>query len=83
MLFRITVISITLTKKKKDKNILSYSDNGIGVPEGFNFRKQNTLGLKLIYSIGEHQMKGKVTMKNNNGVYSKLEFSNNLYKSRV
>lgn len=63
--------------------ILQYSDNGVGVSDGFDFRNQNTLGLKLIYEIGERQMLGNVSMKSDNGVKCKIEFSNNLYKSRV
>lgn len=77
------MISITLTKVDPDKNILHYSDNGVGVADNFDFHNQNTLGLKFIYNIGEQQMMGKVTMKNNNGVNCLVEFTNNLYKKRV
>jgi len=77
------MISITLTKVDPDKNILHYSDNGVGVSNDFDFHNQNTLGLKFIYNIGEQQMMGKVTMKNNNGINCLVEFTNNLYKKRV
>lgn len=77
------LINITLTRAEPDKNILHYSDNGVGVSGDFDFRKQNTLGLKFIFNIGERQMMGKVTMKNDNGVNCYVEFSNNLYKKRV
>lgn len=77
------LITITLTRNGQNKNLLRYSDNGIGVADGFDFRNQNTLGLKLIYGIGEKQMLGKVTMENKNGVSCSFEFPNNLYKKRV
>ncbi len=76
------LISISLSKEK-DKFILHYRDNGVGVNDGFNFRIQNSLGLKLIYRIGELQMMGKVEMENNNGVSCLVEFSDNLYQSRI
>lgn len=76
-------ISITLAREGSDKNILHYSDDGAGVPEGFDFRDQNTLGLKLVHSIGEMQMMGKVTFKNLNGVKCSVEISTGLYKERI
>jgi two-component sensor histidine kinase/PAS domain-containing protein len=77
------VISISLTRNDPDKIILSYFDNGVGVKEGFDFREQNSLGLKLIYSIGEKQMMGNIIMENKKGVCCLFEFSNNLYNARV
>ncbi len=77
------MISITLTRGESENIILQYSDNGIGVPDGFDFQNQNTLGLKLIYNIGEMQMLGKVVMQNNNGVSCLIEFPDDLYKARV
>ncbi|OHD17058.1 MAG: hypothetical protein A2086_06145 [Spirochaetes bacterium GWD1_27_9] len=77
------IITIILKKSQSDKNVLNYSDNGIGFPDGFDFENQSTLGLKLIYSIGEQQMMGKVEMKNANGVSCLVEFSNNFYKIRI
>ncbi len=76
------IIRIILTKCDTG-NILQYIDNGIGVPEGFDFRNQNTLGLKLIHNIGELQMGGRVDMMNTNGVICTFEFPDNLYKARV
>ncbi|MBN2544360.1 MAG: PAS domain-containing protein [Spirochaetes bacterium] len=68
------LITINLSSEKSGKNILHYSDNGIGVPEGFDFRNQKTLGLNLIYNIGESQLSGKVIMENNNGINCIIEF---------
>jgi two-component sensor histidine kinase/PAS domain-containing protein len=77
------IISISFTRVYPDMNILSYSDNGVGVKDGFDFREQDSLGLKLIYSIGEKQMMGKIKMENRKGVFCIFEFPNNLYKARV
>lgn len=77
------VITILLKLEGSDKSILQYSDNGIGVSNGFDFRSQSTMGFKLIYSIGEFQMMGKVVCKNNNGLDCLIEFPNELYHERV
>jgi len=77
------LISIVMTKEGPDKNIFRYSDNGVGVCDGFDFKNQKALGLQLIHNIGELQMKGKVALKNNNGVSCLLEFPTHLYKARV
>ncbi len=76
-------ISISLTQAGPEKSILVYSDNGIGVPEGFNFRDSNTLGLKLVHNIGELQLMGKVNFKNENGVSCTIEILTSLYRARV
>ena len=77
------VINILLSRVESDKNILRYSDNGIGVPAGFDFRNRNTMGMQLIFGIGEQQMMGDIKMENNNGVACTFEFHSNLYKARV
>ncbi len=76
------VITITLTSGDSE-NILHYHDNGIGVAAGFDFKNHNTLGLQLIYTLGELQMRGRVVMENSGGVTCKFEFPDNLYKVRV
>ncbi len=76
-------ISITLKRVSPDKNILEYSDNGAGVPDGFDFRNSSTLGLKLIHNIGELQLMGKVTFINKNGISCIIEINTSLYKARI
>jgi|GEM_PF-5396959 len=77
--------AITMTLRTDGKDIIdfTYTDNGIGLPDGFDFRNQNSLGLDLIFSIGEEQMSGKIVMENRNGVYFNLQFPANLYTERV
>ena len=77
------VITIDLKAGETDIIILNYSDNGIGMPEGFDFQNQKSLGLRLIQNIGIDQMLGKIEMKNHNGFNCTLEFQNNRYQARV
>ena len=62
---------------------LLYSDNGIGVPIDFDFKKQKSLGLSLIFNIGERQMSGKIKIESNQGIQCCFEFPANLFQARV
>ncbi|MFA5354179.1 MAG: MEDS domain-containing protein, partial [Thermodesulfovibrionales bacterium] len=42
---------------------ISYSDNGIGLPEGIDLHKTKTLGLKLVKKLTEGQLGGRVQLK--------------------
>jgi len=77
------IIDITLIREGPDKNILRYSDNGIGVPSAFDFRNHKNFGFNLVYGIGESQMMGKILMESNNGFTCTFEFPTNLYNARV
>jgi two-component sensor histidine kinase/PAS domain-containing protein len=77
------LVSIILTREDGNKNILHYSDNGVGVPDGFDFLNQNTLGFKLIHNIAEHQMHGHVAIENTNGISCVIEFPDDMYNERI
>jgi PAS domain S-box-containing protein len=77
------LITIRIMRSGEGRTRLLYTDNGVGVPPGFDFRHHGTLGLRLIFSIGEQQMNGRVDMKSGNGVVCDFESPNTLYKPRV
>ncbi len=76
-------ISLAVRKMPDGKFNIFYSDNGIGVPDGFDFRKQSTVGLQTIFGISEKQLLGKVIVKNEKGILWHLELSENLYQKRI
>lgn len=76
-------ISIWLFRNESNNLELRLVDNGVGVPEGFDFRKQETLGLQSIIAIAEHQMQGRVSFAADHGVACEIEFPDTLYKERV
>lgn len=45
---------------------LTYHDNGIGLPEGFDLKKAKTLGIRLIYDLTK-QLKGQVKYRYEDG----------------
>jgi PAS domain S-box-containing protein len=59
-------IMINLTKNDKEY-VLTVSDNGIGLPPGFDLTKTKTLGLKLVNFLAKHQMRATVEVLANKG----------------
>ena len=76
-------IIIEMVNEGEDWMRLEYSDDGIGVPEGFDFRAQRTLGLRLLFSVVETQLKGAIAIKNGEGIRYSLRIPTNLYEARV
>jgi len=76
-------IIIKLLKNDNDEIELTFSDNGIGVPDNFDFKSQPTLGLQSIFTIAEHQLNSKVKFQNINGVSFSMVFNNTSYSKRV
>ena len=62
---------------------LHYSDNGIGVPPGFDFRLQKTYGVRSIYALVEHQLHGQVSFEADHGLACHIRFCDTLYTRRV
>lgn len=66
-------IRILLADEGSGALVLRYSDDGVGVPPGFDFFNRDTLGLKLIRSIGA-QINGEVSFEANHGVACSISF---------
>ena len=47
---------------------LLIADDGVGLPEEFDWRSTNTLGLKLVRMLIEGQLRGTLEVKNHTGV---------------
>lgn len=76
-------IVIGLEKMESGQLLLRYTDDGVGIPEGIDFKKGKSLGLELIYGIAEQQLSGTVRMNGTDGIEFSLEFSPTLYAKRV
>jgi len=55
---------------------LTVTDNGVGFPQDLDWRKSNSLGLKLVRSLAEEQLGGSVVMKNDRGTRFIIRFKN-------
>jgi PAS domain S-box-containing protein len=51
-------------------------DDGIGVKDDFDFMKQKSLGLKIIYSVTESQLHGNVSFEMDKGIVCRINFNN-------
>lgn len=62
--------------------LLSVSDNGIGLPEGFDFRSTATVGFDLITILAEQQLRGELQVKSGGGTTISIRFKELEYKKR-
>lgn len=75
--------TITITLKYLDGEMeLTFSDDGIGLPEDFDLEKTEALGLKIVHSLID-QIDGKIEINNTNGTEFKLKFKELKYKNRL
>jgi two-component sensor histidine kinase len=69
-------------KQLEDNNIsLSISDNGIGLPDGFDVTQNTGLGLQLVNTLIS-QINGTLEVRSENGTEFTIIFPNNLEFSR-
>jgi PAS domain S-box-containing protein len=66
-------IAISLRRLGEDFE-LRVSDDGVGAPKNFDFRKDGKMGLQTVYAIGEHQLRGKVMFSTFAGVTCQIIF---------
>ncbi len=76
-------IKITIKRLENEYIEILYSDNGAGTPAGFNFEKDGKMGIQTVYSIGRHQLQGKVEFKTGTGVECKITFHEKHYNQRI
>lgn len=65
-------INITLNEKENDY-IMRFSDNGKGLPAGFDIEKDGSFGLRIMKLLTE-QLNGAFTLNGNNGVSIEVQF---------
>ena len=53
---------------------ITIRDDGIGIPDNFDISRSNSLGLKLIRTLVQHQLKGSLMIKSQNGTEIIVEF---------
>lgn len=68
-------IKVVLSRGEDSRIGLVVSDDGKGVPAGFDFRRDGGLGLQTIFLLGEGQLHGSVEFLSRGGVECRFEFS--------
>ena len=74
-------IQISL-EKNNDTYTLTVKDNGIGLPEGFNFEETSSLGILLINSL-VNQLEGNMKVEVNGGTLVIINFTELEYRERM
>ncbi len=67
-------IKIALHTTGEGEIELGVSDNGVGMPNGFDFRNSDSLGLKLLIMLAEGQLRGHVDLKGDKGTEFLIRF---------
>jgi len=67
-------ISIKVDKDADDMINLRIEDDGIGIPENIDPKNMESLGLKLVYMLAEHQLSGKVKVDHKKGTRFHISF---------
>ena len=57
-----------------DEIELVVSDNGVGIPEGLDFRNTESLGLHLVTILAEGQLHGKIELERTAGTSFRIRF---------
>ena len=60
-------IKISLHKKETGELVLIVKDNGIGIPKELDFRKTESLGLRLVTALAEEQLGGRIKLNREEG----------------
>ena len=62
-------------QKTADQIELTYMDNGIGIPENFDWYNTKSMGLNLVKILAENQLDGSIDMESNNGTKFTIKFN--------
>jgi len=67
-------IEVILTASESGMINLRVSDDGVGLPPGFDINKSKTLGLRLVKIITEDQLRGTLEVTGEEGATFNIEF---------
>ncbi len=68
------VISINMQVQKSGLAELTVADNGVGIPNNFEWKNGQTLGLRMIKNIVEKQLEGSIDLECQTGTKFVLKF---------
>lgn len=74
-------IWLSLSQNQEGKIALTIKDNGVGLPENFDFTQLDSLGLDLVWTLTQ-QIKGELSIEQNQGVSFTLTFWERKYGKR-
>ncbi|MBD2484542.1 PAS domain S-box protein [Planktothrix sp. FACHB-1365] len=79
---RAGIVYLGLHQNEEDKISVTVRDNGIGFPEGVDFRNVESLGMELVCTLTD-QLEGTITLDRENGTQFTVSFSELQYRHRL
>lgn len=76
-------IRIGLRRAETGEIHLCVSDNGVGMPPGFDLDRDAGLGLQTVSVLAQSQLRGRIHLETAQGVACRLSFPDDLYEPRV
>ncbi|WP_246052694.1 MASE3 domain-containing protein [Leptospira semungkisensis] len=76
-------IFISFIEDPKGRYILNYSDDGVGMPEDYDFKNSSSLGIQLVRGVSEVQLAGKISFRTGPKFHCVIDFPRDIYKKRV
>jgi len=76
-------VSLVLHQSEKGEIDMCFSDNGIGLPKGFDFKNTRSLGLTLVRNLSVKQLKGTVKVRTEHPTEFHIIFREPLHTPRV
>ncbi len=67
-------IEVCLSVSEEGVTSLTVSDDGVGLPEGFDINASKTLGLHVVKVLAEEQLDGNLEVVRDKGTTFKVEF---------
>ncbi len=67
-------IEVSLTASEDGRVNLRVSDDGVGLPPGFDINESKTLGLRLVKILAEDQLQGTLEVMSDGGATFNIEF---------
>ena len=71
-------IEISMRELADDRIELTVKDNGVGIPEEIDIYKTDTLGLKIVRTLAEEQLKGKMGLIRDEGTEIYVQFDKSM-----
>ena len=68
-------VGVSFSVSEKGLVSLAVSDDGVGLPAGFDIDKSKTLGLRLVKILTEDQLRGTLEVTGEGGATFKMEFN--------
>lgn len=76
-------IGISLKQAEEDYIEIRISDDGVGLAEGFQVGVNGRMGMKTLFNMVNHQLRGSIQLSSTGGVAYTVRFKGNLYDQRV